>query len=167
VGILGFALGLLLYFNINELMLKYVIAGISLVMLGVIIFKKKAGIKKIKVSQRSRIFGWMLVFVIAIYAGFYGIGFPTLLAYVLIFLFGLTFLQAAGTRKMFCILQILVTVPVFLIANKVFLVYVPILLIASAIGAYVGAHYSDKIGNVWVKRTFIVITLIVLIKMFL
>jgi len=34
-----------------------------------------------------------------------------------------------------------------------------------AIGSYVGAHYSDRIGNVWIKRLFILIVLIMVIKL--
>jgi uncharacterized membrane protein YfcA len=34
-----------------------------------------------------------------------------------------------------------------------------------AIGSYFGAHYSDRIGNVWIKRLFIVMVLIMAIKL--
>ncbi len=34
-----------------------------------------------------------------------------------------------------------------------------------AVGSYIGAHYSDRIGNVWIKRWFILIVLIMVIKL--
>ncbi len=33
------------------------------------------------------------------------------------------------------------------------------------IGSYFGAHYSDRIGNVWLKRMFFVIVLIMAVKL--
>jgi hypothetical protein len=35
----------------------------------------------------------------------------------------------------------------------------------SCVGSYVGAHYSDRIGNVWIKRLFIGIILIMAMKL--
>jgi multidrug efflux pump subunit AcrB len=34
-----------------------------------------------------------------------------------------------------------------------------------AVGSYFGAHYSDRIGNVWIKRLFILIVLIMVVKL--
>ena len=43
--------------------------------------------------------------------------------------------------------------------------WVPILLVASALGGYVGAHYSIMKGNKWIKRVYEVITLLVGVKL--
>ena len=43
--------------------------------------------------------------------------------------------------------------------------WVPILLIASALGGYVGAHYSIMKGNKWIKKVYEVITLLVGVKL--
>jgi uncharacterized membrane protein YfcA len=39
------------------------------------------------------------------------------------------------------------------------------LFLGTFLGSYIGAHYSDKIGNVWIKRLFFVIVLIMAIKL--
>lgn len=45
--------------------------------------------------------------------------------------------------------------------------WVPILLVASALGGYVGAHFSISAGNRWIKRVYEVVTLLVGIKLIL
>jgi uncharacterized membrane protein YfcA len=35
----------------------------------------------------------------------------------------------------------------------------------SCIGSYAGAHCSDRVGNVWIKRLFIGVVLIMVIKL--
>jgi len=39
------------------------------------------------------------------------------------------------------------------------------LFMGTFIGSYIGTHYSDKIGNVWIKRLFFVVVLIMAIKL--
>lgn len=45
--------------------------------------------------------------------------------------------------------------------------WVPILLIASVLGGYVGAHYAITAGNRWIKRVYEVVTLLVGVKLIL
>jgi uncharacterized membrane protein YfcA len=45
--------------------------------------------------------------------------------------------------------------------------WVPILLVASALGGYVGAHYAITAGNRWIKRVYEVVTLLVGVKLLL
>ena len=39
------------------------------------------------------------------------------------------------------------------------------LFIGAFIGSYIGAHYSDRIGNVWIRRLFFVVVLIMAMKL--
>lgn len=43
--------------------------------------------------------------------------------------------------------------------------WVPVLLVASALGGYVGAHYALSAGNKWIKKVFEVVTLLVGLKL--
>jgi len=45
--------------------------------------------------------------------------------------------------------------------------WVPILLIASVLGGYVGAHFAITAGNRWIKRVYEVVTLLVGVKLLL
>jgi hypothetical protein len=35
----------------------------------------------------------------------------------------------------------------------------------SAVGSYAGAHYSDRLGNVWIKQPFVGIVIVMVIKL--
>ena len=110
--------------------------------------------------------GYFLFFIIAIYAAMYGAMYATFLSYVLIMFFGLTFLESAGTRKLFGVVRYVLTVPILIIAGKVVLPFMINMFIARSIGAYIGSHYADKIGNKAIRWMFIGVTLIAVIKMF-
>lgn len=43
--------------------------------------------------------------------------------------------------------------------------WVPVLLVASALGGYVGAHYALSAGNKWIKKVYEVVTLLVGVKL--
>lgn len=43
--------------------------------------------------------------------------------------------------------------------------WVPVLLVASALGGYVGAHFAISAGNRWIKRVYEVVTLLVGLKL--
>lgn len=45
--------------------------------------------------------------------------------------------------------------------------WVPILLVASALGGYTGAHFAISAGNRWIKRVYEVVTLLVGVKLLL
>ena len=45
--------------------------------------------------------------------------------------------------------------------------WVPVLLIASALGGYVGAHFAISAGNIWIKRVYEIVTLLVGFKLIL
>jgi hypothetical protein len=166
IGILGFLIGLLLFFEINEIALKILIASISIIGLGFIFIKKDLGIKVRKISNKKNFSGYILVFLIAIYAGLYGAMFATFLSYILVIFFGMTFLQSAGTRKLFGFTRHLITIPFLIWAGKVYFPYVFIMWASKGIGAYIGCHYAPKIGNKKIKYIFIIVTLIAVSSMF-
>lgn len=45
--------------------------------------------------------------------------------------------------------------------------WVPVLLVASALGGYVGAHFAISAGNRWIKRVYEMVTLLVGVKLLL
>ena len=45
--------------------------------------------------------------------------------------------------------------------------WVPILLVASVLGGYIGAHFAISAGNRWIKRVYEVVTLLVGVKLLL
>ena len=160
--LIGAVIGIKLVFNINEATLKKIIAITILIILFFIIFSKNKGIekRKRKTHKIEWITGNILIFFLGIYSGFFGAGTGTLLSYFLIFFFGQTFLESAGTRKIPNLITSILVVTIFLLNKKIDFLYGSFLFTGVFIGSYIGSHYAPKIGNIWLRRLFIVAVII-------
>jgi uncharacterized membrane protein YfcA len=165
--LIGSIIGATLVLHINEVILKKIIAVLTLSTLVLISLKPNIGVKKVThtIKVPEYFIGVILSFFLGIYTGFYGAGAGTFLAYLLILLFKQTFLESAATRKIpFTFSSVMATL-IFAISG---LIVYPIgigLFLSTSVGAYIGAHYSDRIGNVWIKRLFFVAVLLMAIKL--
>lgn len=165
--VIGTAIGSSIVINLNENLVKKLIAIFTLGVLIVILVRKNIGMKekKIKITLKSWILASILIFFIGIYAGFFGGGYGTIMSYILLFIFGQTFLKSAGTRKIPGIVSDIVAFAIFFINGFFHLIYGIIILIGSSIGAFIGSHYALKIGNEWIRRGFILVVFIMAIKL--
>lgn len=166
-ALVGSFFGANLVLQINLLILKYVIGIITLIMLFFTFLKPEIGIEKTKhvIKKHEYLIGVILSFFLGIYSGFYGAGTGTFVSYILILVFGQTFLESAGTRKTVTLLPSLLATIIFAFAGVIIYSLGIALFAGNFIGSYIGAHYSDKIGNVWIKRLFFGIVLIMALKL--
>jgi uncharacterized membrane protein YfcA len=164
---IGPILGASFVLQINETILKRLIAVITIIILTFLIARPEIGTKKAgrAITKQDYIIGAFLSFLISIYSGFYGAGAGTLLTYVLILFFGQTFLEGAATRKIAQFISTAMAIVIFAIGGFIHYPLGIALFIGNLIGSYIGAHYSDKIGNIWIKRLFIAIVLIMAVKL--
>lgn len=164
---IGSFLGANLLLEINEATLKQLIAILSILILFFVILKSKIGIEKTKhsIKKHEYLIGIILSFFIGINAGLYGAGTGTFFSYLLILLFGQTFLESAASRKVPTLFSSLLATTIFAFAGIIIYSLGIALFIGNFIGSYIGSHYSDKIGNVWVRRLFIAVVLIMAIKL--
>jgi uncharacterized membrane protein YfcA len=166
-AIIGSILGANLVFQLDENALKKVIAILTIVIMGVIFFQPKLGIEnnKFKVTKKEYLIGSFLFFITFVYSGFYGAGAGTFLIYILILLFGQTFLQSAATTKLASLVSMVIPIIIFSTKGAIDYFIGVILFAGCFIGSYIGVHFSDKIGNVWIKRSFYVLVLAMSIKL--
>jgi uncharacterized membrane protein YfcA len=106
-------------------------------------------------------------FIIGIYGGFYGAGAGTFLFYVLIFFFGQTFLDSAGSRGLANFSYSFMAAAIFAYKGVIDYAWVIPLFAGSFGGSYLSAHYSDRIGNAWLRRLFVVVVIMLVIKLFM
>lgn len=163
----GSVIGSSFVVQINEEILKKIIAIFLIFITLVLIFHNKAGLKPKKslLSLNNKIIGYILIFFIGIYAGFFGAAYATMIMYVLIFLFGLTFLRSAGTIKIIALPLTIATTIIFVLHGKVYFFYGGALLVGRALGAYLGAGFGLKKGEGFAKLLFIIVVLITGIKL--
>ncbi len=164
---LGSFIGANLLLRIDEIILQRMVAIFIILIVLLLIFKKDIGLKKkiVQISIKKKITGYILGFLIGVYAGFFGAASVTFFSFLLIFIFGLTFLESAGTRALIFLFIIIVTTIVFVFAGQVNFLYGGALLIGRAIGSYFGASFAVKRGEKYTKIVFIIIALIFGIKL--
>jgi len=166
-ALMGSLLGAKIVLQINEAVLKLIIAGLTVLMAIFMILRPDTGIDKttetVKISDY--LIGALMTFLVGIYAGFYGAMAGTFLFYILLIWFKHTFLESAGTMKIAGFFMNLMAAVVFALNGAVDFLLGVVLFAGCFIGSFLGAHYSDKLGNVWIRRFFILIIAMMIIKL--
>jgi len=168
-SLIGAIIGANLIFEFNESNLKLIVGIVTLVILALLMLNPSAGIERAKhrVGFINYAGGISASFIIGIYGGFYGAGAGTFLFYVLIFFFGQTFLESAGSRGLANFSYSFMAAAIFAYKGVINYIWVIPLFIGSFAGSYLSAHYSDRIGNVWLKRIFVTVVVLLAIKLFI
>ena len=164
---IGSVLGANLVFYVQENLLKLIIILTNILCLLYLVLNPGIGLKEKAQSVGASKYwiGGLLCFFIGVYGGFYGAMAATFLAYVLIMWFGQTFIQSAANVKVASIFLTTSAALVFFLKGAVDYPLGLALFSGCLCGAYIGAHFSDRIGNLWIKRFFIIVLTAMILKM--
>ena len=164
---LGSLVGANLALSIQENILNAIIILTNVLCLLYIILNPKIGLegKKRSAKRHEYYYAGPLCFVIGIYGGFYGAMTATFLAYVLIMWFGQTFIQSAANVKVAAVFLTSSAATIFGLKGAIEYSLGTAMLLGCLCGSYLGAHFSDKVGNLWIKRLFVVILTVMILKM--
>lgn len=163
---IGGIIGAFITLNFDDLLLKKIISIILIFIFFLIIFKNQIGLIDQKYSLKKKHLFFLLP--ILLMAGIYGgaVGIATTTFLLLFFVFqGQSFSQSMGFSLFISFLVALSSSIIFIANGAVIFKYAIPQAIASGIGAYLGAKFAIKKGNVWVKGLFIVIVSIFIIKL--
>ncbi|MHB8773346.1 MAG: sulfite exporter TauE/SafE family protein [Syntrophales bacterium] len=168
-SLVGSFIGANLALQISPAVMKKIIAVMTLALLAFLMVKPLRGIEQVSrpLTARMVALGSFLSLAVGVYGGFYGAGAATFLAYILIIVFGQTFLESAGTLKVGAIALSLTSALTYAAYGAIHYPLAASMFLGSFIGSTVGAYYSDRIGNVWIKRIFIGVVLIMAVKLLL
>lgn len=166
-ALLGSFLGANLVLRIDVAILRGVIVAINLLILPIILLSPKRGVERIKreIKRHHYFIGGFMSFMVGIYSGFYGVLSATFLSYVLILRFGQTFLESAATFKIGSFLTTVAAVSVFAFHGAVNYPIAFAVFGGCCIGSYIGVRYSEKLGNIKIKRLYVTLVLIMIIKL--
>ncbi len=110
------------------------------------------------------VMAYLLVFVLAIYGGLYSGGYVTVLTSVLVAFSGMSFAESIGSTKLLNVFSSGIATLVFMWQGLVDYRLGIILGVAMFVGAYVGAHYATKMNEVWLRRIFVSVVIILAVK---
>jgi uncharacterized membrane protein YfcA len=167
-SLVGAVIGANLILQFNEANLKKVVGVVTLSILILITLNPRAGIEHIKYKLKGSryLMAVTVSFIVGVYGGFYGAGAGTFLFYILILCFGETFLESAGTHEVANLAFSATAALIFAYNGIIDYTWSAPLFIGSFTGSFASAYYSEKIGNVWLKRLFFAVVLAVVIKLF-
>jgi uncharacterized protein len=155
IGIIGAAVGAFIVLELPEELLRKIIGIFLLLILCVLLFKRDYGLEKRSMSTPMRILGFALFFPLGLHATLIAAGTSIVTSYVLIFLLGQTFLESAGTKKLFFLGTNITGLSIYATAGLVDWTAGLFLFVGTALGSYLGAHYALKKGDQWVKWLFV------------
>jgi len=137
--------------------IKLVVAVATIAVALLLLLKRDIGVEPAaRPAGRGRVLlSLALVFPLSIYGGYFGGGYAALLTYLLVFVLGLTFLQAVAATRMLSV-PMAATASILLGLKGVidFSVAIP-LAAAYIIGGRIGAGLAVRKGNRWVKTLFV------------
>jgi uncharacterized protein len=166
--LIGGFIGANLALQIGPELLKKIIVALTVVFLIVLMANPRLGVaaatNRAPTAGRNAL-GAFLALAVGIYGGFYGAGAGTLLGYILVLVFRQTFLESAANNKVAGLLMSATSAATYAYHGAVHLPLAVAMFAGCCIGSYVSAQYSDRLGNVWIKRLFIAVIVIMATKL--
>jgi len=156
ISSLGFSSGLYKFMKEGKVNIKL---GLSLLK------NQNITVKSSSSTPKERVFGHISIFFLGMYNAFFGGGAATFYSYVLILVFGQTFLESAGTRKILTLASAFIASIVYIISGIVNYAFFVTLFTATIIGSYLGSAYAIKKGEKWVRSLFIIIVLLMAVRL--
>ncbi len=109
--------------------------------------------------------GVAATFLLAVYGGLYSGGYVTVLTVVLVSLLGMTYSGAVAATKLINVFSSTIATAIFMWQGLVNYKLGAILAITMFIGAYLGAHFVNRVSETSIRRVFVGTVLLLAAKM--
>jgi hypothetical protein len=160
----GSALGAALVIVIAPLGLKLIVSVAMIAVTLFTLFNRRAGIDGSSPTPARTALVYVLTFALGIYGGLYSGGYVTMLTAVYVALFGMTFTESVAATKIVNVASSAIATAVFMWQGLVDYRLGLILAATMFAGAYIGAHTVTKMNDVWLKRIFVTVVLLLAAK---
>lgn len=153
--------------SLDAELLKKFFGFVMLAVLGLTLFDRGLGIEQNKACKKKATAGMLLFVPIGILSGLIGAGQGVLSVFVLVSLFGLSFLEGNGVKSFFSFFMVGITGIIFAMNGFVDLLAGGILFAGMLIGARIGARTALEKGDHWVKKIFLALMMVLAIRLLL
>jgi uncharacterized membrane protein YfcA len=164
LSIIGSVIGTLILIELDQQVLSRTI-GILLLVLLPMVFVKNIGLKRKKVSSGWLIAGFAVFFLVCLYDGIFSLAAGLFGMFVLIFFFGMTYVEANATSRVPWLVHLIVSLIILIPAGLVSFVYGTAMLLGRFIGGYLGVHIALKKGENFVRIVFAIIVVVSALKL--
>jgi uncharacterized protein len=155
--LLGSVIGAFLLLRVPTHSVPLIVSVAVIAVAAFSVFYRKSGMQEsgIAPSAGAEIAGYALTFLLGIYGGFFSGRYVTVLTAVYVAVFRFTFVEAIATTKLMNVFSSAVATGVFMRHGLVNYRLGLILGATMFIGALVGARFAIRIGNLWLRRIFL------------
>lgn len=152
--------------SINTVVLKPLVLVLLIGMAAYTFLKKDLGsLSQQKVNLKKKISNGIIIgIIIGFYDGFFGPGTGSFLVFGLVLFLGFDFLHASAYAKAINILTNIGALTVFIYNENYILIVAIGMAICNMIGNYIGAKMAFKKGNEFIRKIFLVILCIMIIR---
>ena len=165
ITLISSAIGAVLVSLITPANIKLLVSIAMIVVTIFTLIKRDSGIAAAaEISQRARILTYILTFILGIYGGLYSGGYTTMLTAVYVAFFGMTFTESVASTKLINVFSSAIATLIFMWQGLIDYKLGAILAVTMFIGAYIGAQTVTKLSDIWLKRIFIAVVLILAVK---
>ncbi len=140
---------------VDETVLRSVIAIVVLAVTVLVFLNRGLGLAERPAAPGRKTAGWIAVFILGIYGGFFSGAYITILTYIFILLWGMSFMRAAGLTKVLNVFSSAAACVYFIHSGAVNFTYAAPLSAAMFAGGYVGARIAVLKGNLWLRNIFL------------
>jgi hypothetical protein len=162
--VIGSVIGALLVGMISADGLKLIVTIAMFAIVAFTLLRHNAGVEPVEPSSYSRPLTFVLVFLLAIYGGLFSGGYVTLLTAVCVSIYGMRYGEAVASTKLINVFSSGVATIVFMWQGLVDYKLGIIIGVTMFVGAYVGAHYATKLNDIWLRRIFLTVVVLLAIK---
>ena len=164
-GIFGAKLNLIIPANVLKIIMLILVPVIG----AVVILKKDIG-KESRIetlsSAKVAIYAALIGLVVGGYQGFYGAGSGTLFMFGFALLLRMDLVTASGCTKVLCLSAILSATVTYIFSGKIIWLMVPVCMVFSILGNYVGSKLALTKGAKVIRPMFIAVLIGLIIKLF-
>lgn len=161
----GAILGAKIVITTRPQIIEIIISVLIIMTACFMLVKRKLGLntKTVDFTLKRKIAVVLIAFSLGIYGGFFG-GVGPFIMVSFIFFMGSTFIEARGNSSFVSLIWSCLATVVFIRSDLVhFKIAIPLSL-SMMLGAWTGSTFALKIGNIWVKRFFIALIVILALK---
>lgn len=165
ISLIGAYLGANILLSVDQKILSRLVGIILLAFLPLLFIKRDIGLRRIREAKSKKLVGYLIYFLIMIFAGFFGGGAGTLVFYTLMLFFGFTVIEASATGIVPWLPLSLLSLSIFALNGIVDYRNGIVLFVGMAVGGHLGASTAIKKGNRWIKNLFGIVVIISGIKL--
>ncbi|GAB6099245.1 sulfite exporter TauE/SafE family protein [Halanaerocella petrolearia] len=168
-AVIGSIIGSNLAVNLSEEVFNNILAGIMVVVLGLIIYDptKDIGEKVEKLSLSRQLMAMIASFLVGLYGGFIQAGVGFIFIVTLSLITGFSLVKINSIKVFVIALYTISSLAIFIINGKINWLLGLILAVGNSLGAYLGSNFAIEKGDEWIRRILVVVLLIMAIKLLL